>query len=84
MAKKSSKKIRVAINGFGRIGRAFLKVAVEHPEIDVVAVNELGDIRNMAYLFKYDSVYGVSNLDISVDVPEICSPVSSCSIVFNL
>ncbi|OGZ52890.1 MAG: type I glyceraldehyde-3-phosphate dehydrogenase [Candidatus Ryanbacteria bacterium RIFCSPLOWO2_01_FULL_48_26] len=67
MAKKSSNKVRVAINGFGRIGRAFLKVAVQRPEIEVVAVNELGDIHNMAYLLKYDSVYGKSDLEISVD-----------------
>lgn len=52
------KKIRVAINGFGRIGRAFLKVAWDRPEIEVVAANDLGDIENMAYLLKYDTVYG--------------------------
>lgn len=51
------KKIRVAINGFGRIGRAFLKVAREREEIEVVAVNDLGDINNMAYLLRYDTVY---------------------------
>ncbi len=52
------KKIRVAINGFGRIGRAFLKVAWDRPEIEIVAVNDLGDIANMAYLLKYDTAYG--------------------------
>jgi glyceraldehyde 3-phosphate dehydrogenase len=56
------KKIRVAINGFGRIGRAFFKVAKEHKDIEVVAVNDLGNIDTMNYLLKYDSVYGVSNL----------------------
>ena len=50
-------KIRVGINGFGRIGRAFLKVAWEHPEIEVVALNDIGSIENMAYLLKYDTVY---------------------------
>lgn len=54
------KKIRVAINGFGRIGRAFLKVARERDELEVVAVNDLGDIKNMAYLLKYDTVYRAS------------------------
>lgn len=54
----SMKKINVAINGFGRIGRAFLKVALKHPELQVVAVNDLGDKANMEYLLKYDSVYG--------------------------
>jgi glyceraldehyde 3-phosphate dehydrogenase len=59
------KKIRVAINGFGRIGRAFLKVARERDEIEVVAVNDLGDIKNMAYLLKYDTVYRTSSFDVS-------------------
>lgn len=53
--------IRVAINGAGRIGRAFLKIAMERPEIDIVAINDLGDAKNIAYLLKYDSVYGVSS-----------------------
>ncbi|MFA6404411.1 MAG: type I glyceraldehyde-3-phosphate dehydrogenase [Candidatus Paceibacterota bacterium] len=61
------KKIRVAINGFGRIGRSFLKLAKERQEIEVVAINDLGDIKNFAYLLKYDSVYGVSSLDVSVN-----------------
>ncbi|MFA6300747.1 MAG: type I glyceraldehyde-3-phosphate dehydrogenase [Candidatus Paceibacterota bacterium] len=51
------KTIRVGINGFGRIGRAFLKVAWDRPEIEIVAVNDLGDITNMAYLLKHDTVY---------------------------
>jgi len=51
------KTIKVGINGFGRIGRAFLKIAWDRPEIEVVAVNDLGDIANMAYLLKYDTVY---------------------------
>ncbi len=60
-------KIRVAINGFGRIGRAFLKVAKERQELEVVAVNDLGNIRNFAYLLKYDTAYGVSPFDVIVD-----------------
>lgn len=60
----TNKKIRVAINGFGRIGRAFLKVALNRPEIEVVAVNDLGDIKNMAYLLRYDTAYGVSNFNV--------------------
>ena len=51
------KKIKVGINGFGRIGRAFLKIAWDNPEIEIVALNDLGDISNMAYLLKYDTVY---------------------------
>src|SRR3989338_10343466 len=60
------KNIRVAINGFGRIGRAFFKIASERKEIEIVAVNDLGDIENMAYLLRYDTVYGKSGLDIKV------------------
>jgi glyceraldehyde 3-phosphate dehydrogenase len=51
-------KVRVAINGFGRIGRAFYKLAWERDDIEVVAVNDLGTIESLSYLLKYDSVYG--------------------------
>lgn len=52
------KKVRVAINGFGRIGRAFYKMAWERDDIEVVAVNDLGSIESLSYLLKYDTVYG--------------------------
>lgn len=52
-------KIRVAINGFGRIGRQFFAIAQDHPNLDVVAVNDLTDPATLAHLYKYDSVYGV-------------------------
>lgn len=55
---------KIAINGLGRIGRAFLKLAIENPEIEIVAVNDLGDISNLAYLLKYDSVYRGSDLKV--------------------
>ncbi len=48
---------RVAINGFGRIGRAFLRAAWHDPSVEVVAINDLGALDNLAYLLKYDSVY---------------------------
>ncbi len=54
--------MKVAINGLGRIGRAFLKVALETPGLEMVAVNDLGDPANLAYLLKYDSAYGRSGL----------------------
>lgn len=60
-------KKRVAINGAGRIGRAFLKLAAEESTLDVVAINDLADIENIAYLMKYDSAYGRSNLDVKAD-----------------
>ena len=49
---------RIAINGFGRIGRAALKIIVDTPELEIVAVNDLMNINNAVYLLKYDSVYG--------------------------
>lgn len=51
-------KVRVAINGFGRIGRAFYKLAWERDDIEVVAVNDLGSLESLSYLLKYDTVYG--------------------------
>ncbi len=57
---------KVAINGFGRIGRAFFKLAITKPELEVVAINDLGDLENLAYLLKYDSVYGRFNKEVSV------------------
>ncbi len=65
------KTIKVGINGFGRIGRAFLKIAWERPEIEIVAVNDLGDVKNMAYLLKYDTVYKEWKHDIKVEDSEI-------------
>lgn len=58
-------KTKVGINGLGRIGRAFLKIAVRREELDVVAVNDLGNLENLAYLLKYDSTYGKSDLNVS-------------------
>ncbi|MBI2053333.1 MAG: glyceraldehyde-3-phosphate dehydrogenase [Candidatus Sungbacteria bacterium] len=50
--------IRIAINGFGRIGRSFFREAFGDPEFDIVAINDLADTATLAYLLKYDSVYG--------------------------
>src|SRR3712207_3519388 len=49
---------KVAINGLGRIGRATLKLVLDTPELELVAVNDIGTPENMAYLIKYDTVYG--------------------------
>ncbi len=51
--------VRVAINGFGRIGRALLRSAFKDPDLEWVAINDLTDARTLAHLFKYDSVHGV-------------------------
>lgn len=52
------KSTRIAINGFGRIGRSFLRAAHGLPEFEIVAINDLTDTETLAYLLKYDSVYG--------------------------
>lgn len=62
------KKLRVGINGFGRIGRAFFKVASMREDMEVVAVNDLGDIHNLAYLLQYDTVYKVSSFDVAAEL----------------
>jgi glyceraldehyde 3-phosphate dehydrogenase len=49
---------KVAINGFGRIGRTFLRMALQHPDFDIVAINDLGDLSMLAYLLQYDTAYG--------------------------
>lgn len=49
--------MRIAINGFGRIGRMFLRLALAQKDIHVVAINDLGNIHTLAHLFKYDSVH---------------------------
>ena len=49
---------KVAINGFGRIGRLAYRTMANDPDIEVVAINDLGDIPTMAHLLKYDSVHG--------------------------
>jgi glyceraldehyde 3-phosphate dehydrogenase len=52
------KKARIAINGFGRIGRLFFRSAFGAPDFEIVAINDLGDLENFVYLLKYDTVYG--------------------------
>jgi len=59
--------LKYAINGFGRIGRLVLRIAHDNPEFDIVAVNDLTDAGTLAHLFKYDSVHGVFDGDVSVE-----------------
>lgn len=54
----TNKKVRLAINGFGRIGRAAFKIALENEAAEVVAINDLGTLENLVYLLQHDSVYG--------------------------
>ncbi len=60
------KKIRVAINGFGRIGRAFVRQSYGRSDLEVVAVNDLGSLENLAYLLKYDTVYRKAQFPVEI------------------
>lgn len=52
-------KIRIAINGYGRIGRNLFRLLLNHPQIEVIAINDIADTQTMAHLTKYDSIHGV-------------------------
>ncbi|WP_341215441.1 type I glyceraldehyde-3-phosphate dehydrogenase [uncultured Wocania sp.] len=54
-------KLKIGINGFGRIGRIAFRIAVERPNVEVVGINDLLDVEHLAYLLKYDSVHGKFN-----------------------
>jgi len=56
--------VKVSINGFGRIGRLVFRAALNNPQVDIVAVNDLTDAKTMAHLLKYDSVHGIFNADV--------------------
>ncbi|MGQ1891009.1 type I glyceraldehyde-3-phosphate dehydrogenase [Thermophagus sp. OGC60D27] len=58
---------KIAINGMGRIGRAALKVILDTPNLDLVAVNDVVSVENIAYLIKYDSVYGIYEKEVTYD-----------------
>ena len=60
-------KTKIAINGFGRIGRNAFKIAFERPDLEIVAVNDLTDTKTLAYLLKHDSAYGTYQHDVSYD-----------------
>ncbi len=59
-------KIKIGINGFGRIGRTFFRMAFNHPLIEVVSINDLGNLENLAYLLRYDTAYGQSPFEVEV------------------
>jgi glyceraldehyde 3-phosphate dehydrogenase len=61
------KKIRVAINGFGRIGRISFRVMLERSNIEVVAINDITDSKTLAHLLKYDSVHGIIHADVKAE-----------------
>ncbi|UCH22443.1 MAG: type I glyceraldehyde-3-phosphate dehydrogenase [Deltaproteobacteria bacterium] len=75
--------LKLGINGFGRIGRLVFRAALSHPDVEVVAINDLTDSTTMAHLLKYDSVHGRLDMEITAkdDVIEVeGKPVSITSI----
>ena len=60
-------KTKIAINGFGRIGRNLFRLLLNHPLIEVVAINDIADNKTMAHLIKYDSIHGVLPFNVSFD-----------------
>lgn len=75
-------KINVGINGFGRIGRTFFRLAQEHPGISIVAINDLANAKTLSHLLKYDSIHGIAKQHIGFDdqhiiVNDISIPLSN-------
>src|SRR5699024_7085910 len=66
-----AKKKRIAINGFGRIGRSIFRLLLEHPTLEVVVINDLADSRTLSHLLKYDSIHGILHKDVSYDSKSI-------------
>ncbi len=64
-------KTRIAINGFGRIGRNLFRLLLNHPSIEVVAINDIADNKTMAHLTKYDSIHGVLEYQVTFDEKNI-------------
>jgi len=66
-----NRKTRIAINGFGRIGRNLFRLLLDHPSLEVVAINDIADVRTMAHLIKYDSIHGVLPKTVTYDANAI-------------
>ena len=74
-------KIKVGINGFGRIGRTLFRSLLHHPTIEVVAINDIADTKTLAHLLKYDSIHGVLHEDIKLQYTGLL--VAGTSITFT-
>ena len=69
---------KVAINGLGRIGRAILKLVIDEPSMELVAVNDLVDVKNLSYLLRFDTVYGRYAKPVVVDGGDLLVAGASC------
>lgn len=63
--------IKIGINGFGRIGRTLFRILLHHPEIEVVAINDLANTKTLSHLLKYDSIHGILNEEIDFSEEEL-------------
>lgn len=82
-------KIKVGINGFGRIGRTLFRLLLNHPDIQVVAINDLADARTLSHLVKYDSIHGVLPYSVNfeqdtIQVEDTHFPLTQVSNLENL
>ena len=75
--------LRIGINGFGRIGRAITRILAQKPGFQLLAVNELdSDLKNFAYLLKYDSVYGRFPIPVEADVESLILQIGEMQVAF--
>lgn len=72
---------RIAINGFGRIGRAAFKIIKERTDCEVVVINDLGSIENLAYLLKYDTAYGKYDKEVTFNDKELIIEGSNIPVI---
>ena len=63
--------VKIGINGFGRIGRLVARIAIKNSDVDIVGINDIVDTKTLAHLFKYDSAYGILDMDVKGNNGEI-------------
>jgi len=74
--------MKIAINGFGRIGRLFFRQAFDNPDCEIIAINDLGSVENLAYLLKYDTIYRTWDADVKADAKRSTLIVNNREIQF--
>ena len=81
MSGEEKEKKRVAINGFGRIGKLVFRAGIDNPNLDFVALNDLTDTRTLAHLLKYDSVHENFKGEVGYDLNRIrCATYTSSNV----
>ncbi len=83
MSSEEKGKIRIGINGFGRIGRNLFRLLLEHNSIEVVAINDLAPAATLAHLLKYDSIHGVLKKEVSSEGSAIVVNGKTCPVLNN-